>query len=992
MSKNRNNNKSTNFLNLPDTSFNLLMQRRIRKVLVICSQYDFYMLEEDGRIDEHIFNEYVSLNLRYPPVFIHANSAKKAADILKNDDIDLIIEMLSIGDTDAFQLAKQLKSKYSYIPIVVLTHFSREVSVRLEREDLSAIDYVFCWLGNSDIFLAIIKLIEDSMNAENDILKIGVQSILLVEDSIRFISSYLPNLYRIILEQSKEFVKEALNEHQQMLRRRGRPKILLAKNYREAVSTYEKFRGHILGIISDVSYKVAPNKRDTKTRAGLKFCRFVKNDDTNIPFLLQSSDVSNQAVAEKLDVGFLYKHSKNISNELRDFVLKNFGFGEFVFIDPKTGKESYIAYDLKSLQKLILDIPDEIIEYHTRRDDFSKWLNARALFSIAKRFKEAQFDDFKGPDGVRRYIYESITNFRLSKARGIIAEFDRSKFDEYLFFSRIGQGSLGGKARGLAFMNSVLKTENLSAKYPGVNISVPPSVVLTTEVFDNFMQRNDLYSIGLSASNDSEILEHFIKAEFPEKIKNDFMAIASIATNPIAVRSSSKLEDSLYQPFAGIYNTFMVPAHKNPRTAVGMLEQAVKCVYASVFYKVSKDYITATSNLIDEEKMGIILQSVCGKNYHGHFYPTLSGVARSINYYPIGKETSNDAILNLAYGLGRLIVEGGTSLRFSPKYPKKILQLSTPEQAMKDSQKYFLAIDMDPQHFKAAVDDKINLLKIPVKEAENNRSFQYAASTYDHVNNRIVDGLVASGKKLITFSNILNHNKFPLTDIVNDLLQISSQALNHPVEIEFAANLDTPENEPKDFYYLQIRPIVSHETILIKKLSEIPEDQIIISSERAMGNGRMENIKDIVYVKLDTFNKTDNAKIASELEKINKTLAEKNRNYILIGPGRWGSSDPWLGIPVKWAQISSARIIVELGLEKYIVDPSQGTHFFHNLTTFGVGYLTINTQIGDGKIDLEYLNSLLSENESKYLRHIRFNKALQIEIDGRSTKAIVCKP
>jgi len=647
---------------------------------------------------------------------------------------------------------------------------------------------------------------------------------------------------------------------------------------------------------------------------------------------------------------------------------------------------------LKSLQELILSVPDDSIKYHTKRDDFSKWLNARALFSIAKKFKERQFEEFRGPEGVRRYIYESITNFRLSKARGIIAEFDSSKFDEYLFFSRIGEGSLGGKARGLAFITSVLKKENLDARYPGVNIAVPPTVVLTTDVFEEFMQENELYGISLTSQNDTEILNHFIHAEFPEKIKKDILAIASIAKNPIAVRSSSKLEDSLYQPFAGIYNTFMVPPHKKPEKAAFMLEQAIKSVYASVFFKVSKDYITATSNLIDEEKMGIILQSVCGNNYSGHFYPTLSGVARSLNYYPIGKETSADPVMNLAYGLGKQIVDGGTSLRFSPKYPKNIIQLSTTEQAMKDSQKYFFALNMDPKYFKASIDDKINLLRLKIKEAENDKSIQYAASTYDYENNIIVDGTTSPGKRIITFSNVLNHNSFPLSDIVTDLLNISTQALNNPVEIEFAANLDTPNNEPKVFNYLQVRPIVSNEMDLVADLTEIPENEIILSSNRAMGNGKINDVKDLVYVKMNKFDKSTNAKIALDLEKMNNRMAQENKSYIIIGPGRWGSSDPWLGIPVKWAQISAARIIAEIGLENYKVDPSQGTHFFHNLTSFGVGYLTINPSIGEGIYNLDYLNSLSSDHESEFLRHIRFRKALRIEIDGRSTKGIVCKP
>ncbi len=965
------------------------MQKRIRKVLVICSQYDFYMLEEDGRIDEHIFIEYVSLNLRYPPVFIHASSARKAFRILEEEDIDLVIEMLSTGDTDAFHLAKQLKQLNPEIPVVVLTHFSREVSLQLEKEDLSAVDYVFCWLGNPDIFLAIIKLIEDSMNAENDILTIGVQSILLVEDSVRYISSYLPLLYRIILEQSKEFVKEALNEHQQMLRRRGRPKILLAKNYQEAVASFKKYRGHILGIISDVSYKISPDQRDTKEKAGLRFGKMVKKEDPNIPFLLQSSDPLNKALADQLNSGFLNKYSKNLLNELKEYIFKNFGFGEFVFLDPKTMKVAFVARDLKSLQELILSVPDDILEYHTRKDDFSKWLNARALFPIAKRFKEARYDDFSNPDDVRNYIYNSIADFRVSKARGVIAEFNRSKFDDYLLFSRIGQGSMGGKARGLAFMSSVLKKENLINKYPGIIISVPPTVVLNTDVFDEFMLRNNLYPKALSTSNDEEILNQFLKADFPQKLKDDLYIIATIAQNPIAVRSSSKLEDSLLQPFAGIYNTYMVPPISDPAIAVMKLEQAIKSVYASVFFQESKSYLLATSNLIDEEKMAIIIQSVCGNTYNGRFYPTLSGVARSLNYYPVGKEKAEEGIVNLAYGLGKQIVEGGVALRFSPKYPRNILQLSSPNQALKDTQKYFYAIDMDLENFKPSVDDRINLLHIPVKEAEPDNSFRYAASTYDLNNQVIRDGLLYEGKRIITFSNVLNHDAFPLADIITDLLTTSSDALNHPVEIEFAANLDTPEGEPKIFNYLQVRPIVTYYGRFDIDLSEIPKDRLILSSEKAMGNGSIEGIRDIVYIKTANFNPSQNKNIAREIESLNRKLAQEKKYYVLIGPGRWGSADPWLGIPVKWSQISNIRLLIELGIEDYKVDPSQGTHFFHNLTSFGVGYFALAPHINDGFINLDYLNSLDACYESDNLRHVCFDSALTIRIDGRNTRGII---
>jgi len=920
---------------------------------------------------------------------MHASTTSKALEILAHEEVNLIIEMLSTGDADPFQFAKKVKDIYTGIPLVVLTHFSREVSLQLGKEDLSGVDHVFCWLGNSDIFLAIIKLIEDSMNAENDILSVGVQSILLVEDSVRYISSYLPQLYRIILEQSKQFVKEALNEHQQMLRRRGRPKILLAKNYQDAVANYEKYRGHILGIISDVSYKISPEKRDMQTKAGLEFCNFVKKDDPNMPFLLQSSDSSNRNLAEKLNAGFLNKYSKNLLNELREYIFKNFGFGEFVFIDPKTMKPAFTAADLKSLQDLILSVPDDILEYHTRRDDFSKWLNARALFPIAKRFKEAQYDDFSDPNEVRKYIYNSIAQFRVSKAAGIIAEFNRSKFDDYLVFSRIGQGSLGGKARGLAFISSVLINKNLAAKYPGVLISVPPSVVLSTDIYDEFMSRNKLYSRALSLGEDEEVLKLFIQAEFPQKIKDDLYSIASIARNPIAVRSSSKLEDSLFQPFAGIYNTYMVPPDPDPMVALMKLEMAIKSVYASVFFRESKSYLTATSNLIDEEKMGIVLQTVCGMNYGGRFYPTLSGVARSLNYYPAGKEKTTDGIVNLAYGLGKQIVEGGSSLRFSPKYPKNIIQLSSPAQALKETQKYFFSISMDPESFRPTVDDKKNLLYLPVNDAEKDGSFHWAASTYDQDNQAIYDSLYHEGRRIITFSGILNHNAFPLADILNDLLEISCEALNHPVEIEFAANLDTPPNEPKIFNYLQVRPIFSHFGKQDIGMRNVPREKILISSEKAMGNGFIEGVRDILYVKTDHFDAVNNKKIAGEIDILNRKMVKENRFYILAGPGRWGSADPWLGIPVKWAQISNVKLLAEIGIEAYNTDPSQGTHFFHNLTNSGVGYFTLAPHLNDGFINADLLKSLQTIIETGFIRHLCAENPFAIFIDGRNSKGVV---
>ena len=676
-----------------DTSFDLLMQKRIHRVLIICSNYDNYMLEEDGRIDEQIFNEYASLNLRYPPTFIQTDNEEEAFRILNEGNIDLVISMLSLKGTDVFGLAKRIKAKYEKIPIVVLTYFSREVSLRLEGEDLSAIDYVFCWLGDASLILAIIKLIEDKMNADNDIENIGVQAIILVENSIRYISLYLPNIYRIILMQSLDFQREALNEHQRMLKMRGRPKILLANNFNDALSLYYKYKYNVLGVISDISYKKDGVQDEY---AGIELCKVVMADDDKVPFLLQSSNVSHKKAAGELGAGFINKYSKSLSLELRNFIIQNLSFGPFVFRNPDTLEPIAIATDLQSLQQKLLTIPDNSLEYHASRNHFSKWLNARALFPVAQLFKYIRKEDFETMDEMRRFLYVAISSFRLGKGRGVIAKFDKTSFDEYQIFSRIGDGSIGGKARGLAFINRIIKNNKLFNKFPDVIITIPRTVVLSTDIFDEFMEHNNLYSVALSEMTDNEILNRFLSAELPGHVYQDFYAFLAISRNfPIAVRSSSKLEDSHYQPFAGIYSTYMIPRLADNKLMIKMLSDAIKEVYASVYYKGSKAYMTATANVIDEEKMGIILQEVCGTRHGDIYYPTLSGVARSINYYPIGSEKAEDGIVNIAFGLGKLIVEGGLSLRFSPRYPKKILQLSSPETALRDTQKIFCALDLN---------------------------------------------------------------------------------------------------------------------------------------------------------------------------------------------------------------------------------------------------------------------------------------------------------
>ncbi|WP_016775635.1 PEP/pyruvate-binding domain-containing protein [Anaerophaga thermohalophila] len=967
-----------------ETAFDQLMQKRIHKVLLICSSYDAFMLEEDGRIDEQLFNEYVSLSLRYPPHFIQVSSAGEAFKVLKEEKIDLIITMLSVGEMDPFSLSRKIKETYPRIPIVVLTPFSREVSMQLEREDTSAIDYVFCWLGNANLLLAIIKLIEDGMNADHDIHKIGVQSILLVEDSVRFYSSYLPLIYKIVFRQSKKFMQEGLNEHQKMMRMRGRPKILLARTYEEAEAYYNKYRSNLLGIISDVSFKHEGTKEQG---AGINLAKRVKEDNPYMPFMLQSSDSRIAEVAKELKVGFIHKQSKFLLQELKDFLNTYLAFGDFVFINPKTGEEIARVSNLRELQNKLMEIPDESLLYHFKRDHVSKWLTARALFPIGDVIREMKVDDDVDMSTHKEKLIRVIAEFRKSKGRGVIASFDRDRYDEYMTFSRIGQGSIGGKARGLAFLNSIIKKHPELNQHPDANIMIPRTIVLGIDVFENFMEENDLYSVGLSDLPDEEILRHFIKGKLPAHLRDDLLKFVQVVQRPVAIRSSSVLEDSHYQPFAGIYTTYMI-APSRDEEMVGQIMDAIKCVYASVYYKSSKAYMEGTTNLIDEERMGIVLQEVVGQPHGNRFYPTFSGVARSVNFYPIPPETAEDGIVNVALGLGRQIVEGGASLRFSPKFPHKVLQLSTPEMVVRETQKTFFALDLDAGRFEPSVNDGINILQLNVGDAEDDGSLKWLASVFDMQNHMIRDGLMADGVRLITFANILKYDAFPLAEICRNILAIGQDEMKQPVEIEFAVDMQAPDSKPV-FYLLQIRPIVSSKNPIGPDLSEYDPKDCFLYSESALGNGEVNDIQDVVYVKTDTFKPSLNREIAGHIEKINDKLQKKSRPYLLIGPGRWGSQDPWLGVPVRWGQIAGARTIVEMGLENYHVEPSQGTHFFQNLTSLRVGYLTVNPSIGEGHIKMDFLDSHPAEEETGLVRHVRFEKPFSTLIDGKSNKGVI---
>jgi len=984
--------ESTSFRKLyfRDTTFANLMRHRIYNVLLYASKYDAFVLEEDGRIDEQIFNEYTSLNLRYPPRFTLVSSEEEANALLKERNFELIISMPSGDSINPFEWAKEVKKKYSHIPIVVLTPFSQSVSERIAYEDLSAIDYVFSWLGNTEILLAIIKLIEDKMNVEEDAFSVGVQVILFVEDSIRFYSSIIPQLYKFVFKQSRSFMTEALNEHEQMLRMRGRPKILLARNYEEAIELYEKFQKNMLGVITDVSF-FRNGIRDVK--AGLELCEHIRKKDKFIPLIVQSTEEINRSGAKVVKAGFINKMSKTFHLELRDKIINNFGFGDFVFINPKTKKEEARIKNLRGLQESIFTISDESLMFHVSRNNISRWLYSRAMFPLAAFLKNINMDheDVADLHHVREIIFDAIVNYRKVKNRGIVAVFQRDRFDQYSNFARIGEGSLGGKGRGLAFIDAMIKRNDALEDFDDVQITIPKTVVLCTDNFTEFMEQNKLYPVALSDIPDQEILDHFLKASLPQQLIADLIVFLEAINTPVAVRSSSLLEDSHYQPFAGIYSTYMVPYDPKSKThMLVMITEAIKAVYASVFYRNSKLYMTATKNVIDEEKMAVVLQEICGNVYGDRYYPSFSGVARSLNYYPVGPEQPEDGIASIALGLGKYIMDGGKCLRFSPAYPHHVLQTSTLEYTLKETQTSFYALDLQKTYFIPQINDSFNLSRLSVQDAVQDGTLRYIASTFDMQNQTIIDGIY-DGRKVITFANILKHDVFPLAEILKKLLRIAQYEMGRPVEIEFAVNLDY-EQKLHTFYLLQIRPIVDSKAMIHEDIGSIDTREAVITSKNALGHGIVDNIYDIVYVKTEGFNAAKNQTIVDELDQLNRTMTQQKRPYILVGPGRWGSSDPWLGIPVKWPQISNARVIVESGLSNYRVDPSQGTHFFQNLTSLGVSYFTINPFQNDGSYDLDFLNSCKSDYETDHIRHLHFEKALVVKVDGRKNIGVILKP
>lgn len=970
---------------LKDVTFVNLMMRRIYNVLIVANPYDAFMLEDDGRVEEKIYNEYVELGLRYPPTFTQVSTTEEAREVLRTMHIDLVICMPGNADNDAFSVARDIKAEFPHMHCIVLTPFSHGITKRMENEDLSIFDYVFCWLGNTNLILSIIKLIEDKMNLEHDINEGGVQMILLVEDSIRFYSSILPNLYNYILAQSKRFATEALNRHSATLRMRGRPKVVLARNYEEAMALYERYSDNMLGVISDVRFPIHGEK---DSEAGLKLMREIRQNDPYLPLILESSESENRAKAEAEGFRFVDKNSKKMSLDLRKILEEHFGFGDFIFRDPKTKAEIMRIHSLKELQDNIFKIPDDSMLYHISRNHMSRWLSARAIFPVSMFLKTVTWERLKDITAHREIIFDAIVQYRHMKNIGVVAVFDRMKFDAYSHFARIGEGSLGGKGRGLAFLDNIIKMHPEFNSLEGAKVQIPRTVVLCTDVFDQFMEQNNLYQIALSDASDDDILRHFLRAQLPDSLIADFFTFFEAVKSPIAIRSSSLLEDAHYQPFAGIYSTYMIPYLDDKYAMLEMLACAIKGVYASVYYRDSKAYMAATSNVIDQEKMAVILQEVVGKQYDGRYYPNISGVLRSLNYYPIGDERAEDGIASLALGLGKYIVDGGQTLRVSPYHPHQVLQTSEMETALRETQTRFYALDTRHVGNDFKVDDGFNILNLKVKEAERDNSLNFIASTYDPYDQVIRDGLYEGGRKVISFAGVLQQDVFPLPELLQMSMRYGAEAMRRPVEIEFACNLNA--DRTGSLYLLQIRPIVDQKQMLDEDLAAIPDADCLLRSHNSLGHGVTEDVTDVVYVKTDDrFSAADNPTIAREIEKQNKEYLDRGTNYVLVGPGRWGSSDSWLGIPVKWPHISAARVIVEVALKNYRVDPSQGTHFFQNLTSFGVGYFTIDENRNDGCFHKATLDAMPAVEETEHVRVVRFEKGLRIMMDGKKGEGVV---
>ena len=919
------------------------------------------------------------------------DEVEEAEQAVVDTEPDLVITMPRVGDMDVFDFGLRIRQHKPELPVALLAYDTRELAVLKQRAERRAIDRFFVWLGDARVFLAIIKWAEDLRNISHDADLADVRFILLVEDSVRFYSAYMPMLYAEIMRQTQALMVEGVNRMQQLMRMRARPKVILASTYEEAEHLYRSGRDDLLGVICDARF---PRDGESDASAGLDFTRMVKSDAADTPVLIQSTNPEIEGPAEQLGAAFCLKTSPTLLHDVRAFMREHLGFGDFVFRD-ESGREVARAEDLRSLVRAIKSVPDESLVLHAGRNDFSTWLMARTEFDLAKALKPHRTDEFQNPAEMRDFLLAAVRTYRSRSRAGLVEAFSSETFEPEVSFTRMGTGSLGGKGRGLAFINSLLNAYEIEDRIPGVTIHVPRSAVVATGVFDSFMEQGNLTPFAMDEDDDRAIRERFLAASFPDESREELHSFLAQVEYPLAVRSSSLFEDSSFQPFAGVYQTYMIPnSHPDLEVRLDQLCRAIRLVYASMYSADSKAYIESTPNRLEEEKMGVIIQQIAARRHGDFVYPNLAGVARSYDFYPIKGMDAENGIASIALGLGRMVVEGGRVVRFSPAHPNKLFQFSSTKDYLNNSQREFYALDMSREAPVMKADDQPdgNLALLDLATAEEHGTLAPVASVYSPENDRIYEGIGRPGPRLVTMAGVLSGDRFPLADTLGFLLEVGKAGFTCQTEIEFAVNLNQRDDEPHEFAFLQIRPMVFGGTVEDVELGGVKPDGAIVLSNGALGHGYVENVKDIVYVRPDRFDRGRTRDIATEIDTLNGRLQEAGRPYLLIGPGRWGSADPWLGIPVKWSQISRARCIVETELTDIKVEPSQGTHFFQNITSFGVGYFTVQSGEPGSHLDQKWLDDQPAESELRFVRHIALKKPLEIAANSRTGNGVVLKP
>ncbi len=971
--------------------FENLMPFRVQDILLVSSLYDSFILREDGRLNELLIGESLELNLQQIPGITHVSSCSEAVELACSQPrFNLIVTNLVVGESNAAELAREVKSRGLDVPVVVLAYDYREVKDFVARNPITDIDRIFLWQGNARILVAIVKYIEDKRNVLHDTRAMGVPVILVIEDNIRYYSSFLPVIYTELITQSRRVMQEGLNVAHKLLRMRARPKILLCSSYEEAAQQVGTYRDYLFGVVSDVEF---PREGRLSPDAGFELAQMVRNLVPDVPIVLQSSRNKFKARAWEEGFAFLKKRSPTLLRDLRRILTGQFGFGDFVFRTPE-GVEVARASDLNALEDRLRSVPAESVAFHGQSNHFSHWLMARTEFELAQKLRPRRVSDFATHEEIRCDLILSIADYRREQSGVLVGDFRADTFKAAdSFFLRIGDGSLGGKARGLAFVRHLLNTSRMGNYFPGVRIAVPPAVVLATDVFDQFMSENNLLDVAIRCNDDAEIERRFLAATLPADLQMDLAAFLSEVRCPLAVRSSSLLEDSQYQPFTGVYETFMLGNHQpdiGPR--LGQLMEAIKRVYASTFSQRAKAYVRLTPYRLEEEKMAVILQAVVGAA-HGHrFYPECSGVVRSRNYYPVLPMNSSDGIAAVALGLGREVVGGGKCLRFCPRYPRNIIQFSSVEDVLANSQTEFWALDLKQSDCEGDAASGLREVRFELGAAESDGTLHAVGSTYIKDNHAIHDGLSRHGVRVVTFAPVLKHNVLPLAQILEQLMKVGEHALGRPVEIEFAVRLPSGTKETTEFGFLQIRPLVVSRGRPEFRLQDVDASRLLCHSTKVLGNGRVHDLHDAVVVDLHRFERARSQEVVQAISYFNAKLSEKNASYLLIGVGRWGSDDPWLGIPVAWDQISGARVIVEAGFRDFRVDPSQGSHFFQNLVALQVGYFTVNPDLGEGSVDWEWLAEQPALEERGCVRHLHFAAPFEVVMEGTTGKGTICKP